>query len=341
MKEAIRTYAYSLGFDAVGFASQEDLKFRHDSFLKIKNQNTFGDMGYLYAFNERQKRVLQEIPTCRSVVVVGLNSFQVSTSTQDKPFDKTQDRQSSGRVARYAWGRDYHGVIKEKLERLSDYLKGQFSDIQTKICVDTEAVLEKPLAVRAGLGFQGKNTLLIHPRYGTWLLLGELFTSLSLESDGSRTLRPGSGQAIRDEGCGSCRLCVEACPTDALKGDYTMDASRCLSYYTIESKREIPAEIQEKMGDRVFGCDICMEVCPHNRKVLPTSLPEMQPQNGVGERISLDLVQGILSNRQYERAFNGTPLKRLGLKRFKRNLDVLSKNDNKDLTTDVVKGSVA
>ena len=310
MKEKIRTYAYSLGFDIVGFARREDLGFRQDSFFKIQAKKTFGDMEYLHSFDKRHARVLSELPECRSVIVVGINSFQTPTQP-----GADESNVPSGRIARYAWGKDYHRVLKHKLERLASHMETLFPGSQSKICVDTEAILEKPLAVKAGLGFQGKNTLLINRTFGTWLLLGELLTTIQIEPDKSRE--------VRDEGCGTCRACIDACPTGALPGDYTMRADLCLSYHTIESKGPIPEAIQIKMGDRLFGCDICAEVCPHNRKVAPSSHPELKGSGRTGERLSFAFVEAIPSGRAYQKLFEGTPLKRLGLKRLKRNVRAL------------------
>jgi len=185
--------------------------------------------------------------------------------------------------------------------------------------VDTEALLEKSLAVKAGLGFQGKNTLLIHRTFGTWLLLGELLTTAEFAPDRSRE--------VRETGCGSCRICVDACPTDALRGDYTLAADRCLSYHTIESRGSLPDWIKKSMGDRLFGCDICMDVCPHNRKSLPSSHRELDPREGAGERLAFDLLDSIPSSRAFQKRFENTPLKRLGLKRLRRNQEALQASE--------------
>ncbi len=310
MKETIRAYAYSLGFDAVGFARRADLEFRQDTFFKIQAKKTFGDMEYLHSFRKRHERVLSEIPECRSVIVVGINSFQLPRHPKEG-----DDRTPSGLIARYDWGKDYHRILKGKLERLAFHVESLFPESQNKICVDTEALLEKPLAVKAGLGFQGKNTLLINRTFGTWLLLGELLTTVQLEPDKSRE--------VRDEGCGTCTACIDACPTGSLLGDYTMRADLCLAYHTIESKGPIPETIQVKMGDRLFGCDVCAEVCPHNRKATPSDRSELDRSAGPWERLSFAFVDSIPSGRAYQKLFEGTPLKRLGLKRLKRNMKAL------------------
>ena len=166
-----------------------------------------------------------------------------------------EDRAYQGRIARYALGDDYHEIIKDRLHVLADWLRQIAPDAQTRAAVDTAPVLERELAGLAGIGWVGKNTCVIHPRVGSWLLLGQIITTLSLSAD----------EPMPDH-CGTCTRCIDACPTDAITQPYQLDASRCISYLTIEHRGEIPTEFHGPIGDWLYGCDICQDVCPHNSR---------------------------------------------------------------------------
>jgi epoxyqueuosine reductase len=306
MKESVRQYAYSLGFDLVGFATRHDLEEQQNIFRDLKPGLSFGDMEYLRCFDSRHAKLLAKVPNCRSIIVTALNYYQPSASRIP--------RGPSGRVARYAWGRDYHAVLAEKLRELGDHLVRLVPDSKFEICVDSSALMEKHLAVRAGLGFQGKNTLLISERFGSWVVLGELLTSIAFEPDPS-----GKGD------CRTCRECVDACPTGALGDGYRLEPEKCLAYHTIESKAEdFPGELRKQLGERVFGCDACLEACPMNQDAPRHGHPEFEVDKGAGERIDLENVQKIQHQKEFGRFFSGTPLARLGLKRLARNAGIFS-----------------
>jgi epoxyqueuosine reductase len=185
-----------------------------------------------------------------------------------KPLSVECNDPERGWVARYAWGEDYHFVMQDRLERLVDELRGiAGTEFAAKIYVDTGPVLERALAQAAGLGWIAKNTCLIHPKAGSWFLLGEILTTLELEADHAQL-----------DHCGSCARCIEACPTGAIVEPYVLDATKCISYFTIELKGSIPDEHREAMGRHVFGCDICQDVCPWNRKAPVTELAAFQPR---------------------------------------------------------------
>ncbi len=210
------------------------------------------------------------------------------------------------KVARYAWGRDYHDVLRERLGGVVVRLESAFPGVKSRICVDTAPLLERELAALAGLGAIGKNTNLIHPRFGSWFVLGELLLNLDLPSD----------VPVADL-CGNCSACLEACPTGALPEPYRLDARRCLSYWTIEHRGAIPEAFRSAVADRVFGCDICQEVCPWNSGPPPVSDPEMRltPQ-----RAGLNLVGMLRMERDsYVERFRGSAMKRAKLDGLRRN----------------------
>jgi epoxyqueuosine reductase len=215
-----------------------------------------------------------------------------------------------GKVARYALGDDYHEVIKARLHRLADWLRDRAPGAATRAAVDTAPVMEKELAARAGIGWQGKNTCIINERMGSWLLLGEVLTTLEL---------PADEPAV--DHCGTCTRCIDACPTAAITAPYQLDASRCISYLTIEVREEVPEEFRGKLGEWVYGCDICQEVCPHNHRAPETQEPAFRPRFGGGK---LDLRE-VLSwtAEDYRARLKGSAMKRVKLPVLQRNARLL------------------
>lgn len=217
------------------------------------------------------------------------------------------DAAAHGRVARYAWGNDYHRIVKDKLFRMADQIRAEFgSSFETKACVDTAPLLERELAAASGVGWIGKNTMVLDDRLGSYFFLGALVTTLELAAD----------QPVPDR-CGSCTACLEACPTDAFPAPYEMDAARCISYLTIEHRGDITRAFQEKIGAWVFGCDVCQEVCPFNRKAPETNEPGLAIRFP-GPTLALDEILGW-SLDDYRRALKGSAMKRAKLDMLKRN----------------------
>jgi epoxyqueuosine reductase len=219
------------------------------------------------------------------------------------------------RVARYARGRDYHDVMGERLRTLEERVRAELPGCETRRYVDTGPVLERELAARAGMGAVGKNTMLLHPEGGSWFLLGELFLSLDID--------PGPVRPIEDL-CGSCTLCLDACPTGALAEPYRLDANRCISYWTIEHRGALPAEARRMVGGWVFGCDVCQEVCPWNAAPAPAVHPEMELPPERGE-LTLARLLG-LPREEYVERFRGSPMKRAKLEGLQRNAAVAMGN---------------
>jgi len=279
-------------------------------------QGFHGEMAYLSRTDSASNRLCPEnlLPGLRSILVVGINYH---TSPVSQP---PMDDPSRGVIARYAWGIDYHTVVADKLARLAASIAvaaGQ--PVVHKAFVDTGPVLERELAARAGLGFLGKNTCLIGPGIGSWLFLGELFLSLDLPAS---LLRRSEGAADPSGlSCGRCSRCLQACPTGALVAPHVLDSRRCISYLTIELKGSVPRELRPLLGNRVFGCDVCQEVCPWNRRfALPTSESCFFPGvDSMAPRL-LDLL--ALDGEAFRRRFHGSPVRRAGRRGLLRNAAV-------------------
>ena len=299
-RDAILAHARALGFQAVGIASAAAEPANAAALRQFVRLGYAGDMAWLPRTAARRSDPGVLWPAARSVVVVGLNYGP----THD-PL-RLLDTPTRGIVSAYAQGRDYHAVVKSRLKRLARFVAGSFG-AEVKLFVDTAPVMEKPLAARAGLGWQGKHTNLVSRRHGSWLFLGELFTTLDLV--------PDEGE---DDHCGSCRRCLDICPTDAFPAPYRLDARRCISYLTIEHKGHIPPEFREAMGNRIYGCDDCLAVCPWNKFARGTEEYAFLPRAELTAPRLADLA--ALDDRDFRTVFSGSPIKRIGRDRFVRNV---------------------
>ena len=315
LTEALRQEAELLGFTLFGVVRpqpSEHMAF-YDAWLE---RDYHGEMAYLARDDARERRSdpLASFPPAQSIVVVG---HEYGNQRQESLHDGPSDRHSDDAViARYARGNDYHSVIPELLERLLAWLDGETGeDVRGRVLVDTAPVLERELARRAGVGWFGRNTMLIHPERGSYFLLGLLMVDLEL----------GPSEPFSREHCGTCRACVDACPTGALLGRDevgapVIDARRCISYLTIELKGPIPLEHRAAMGNRVFGCDICQEVCPWNERFSRGGDPTYAP--GAPAESLIDFAARLLdmSEKGYQRAYAQSPLARPRRKGMLRNL---------------------
>jgi epoxyqueuosine reductase len=300
----IKRRAREIGFDLVGIAQAGPAQ-SHARYVDWLAHGYHGAMEYLARPEAVARRADPRalLPGARSIVVVAMNYYQ------PPPLSLTGE----GSVARYAWGDDYHEVITGKLGQLAVFIKAEVGQaVAHKICVDTSAVLEREWAMRAGLGWIGKNGHLIAPQVGSWLALGELLLDLELDDD----------PPFSADRCGKCARCVEACPTRCLLPDRALDASRCISYLTIELRGNIPADLHPLIGDRVFGCDACQEVCPWNRFARPTKEPAFAPRHA-----TLDLRElATMSDEMFRAQFAHTAIRRARREGLARNAAVVTAN---------------
>ncbi|HTO82523.1 MAG TPA: tRNA epoxyqueuosine(34) reductase QueG [Methylomirabilota bacterium] len=299
IKDVLRAKAHELGFDAVGFTSPEigGAGARLQQFL---DAGTHGDMGWLAAKRERRADPRVLWPEVQTIIVLGVNYGPAGD-----PLEPLT-RRERGTISVYALGRDYHDVVKGRLKQLAGWLQAAYGGA-VKVFVDTAPVMEKPLAERAGIGWQGKHTNLVSRQLGSWLFLGEIFTTLVLPPD-----------AAEEDHCGSCQACLDICPTRAFPAPYQLDARRCLSYLTIEHKGPIPREFRKAMGNRIYGCDDCLAVCPWNKFAVRTKEYAFLPRAELTAPRLADLAQ--LDDAAFRQLFAGAAIKRTGRDRFVRNV---------------------
>ncbi len=305
--EALKTYARSIGIDLIGItpAVFDEVGERrlHDFIVRGRH----GNMEYL---EEYKKRVSPEtlLPGAKSVIVIGINYYR---EPDPKPTSGVY-----GKVARYAYGRDYHKVLKKLLKKIEVFFQEHLPGEKCKICVDSSPLLEKSYAVRAGLGFIGKNTTLITKEFGSFVLLGEILTTAAFDYD-----EAGNGT------CGTCTRCITSCPTQAIVGPGELDARRCISYLTIEEKGPIPDEFKVSMGEWIFGCDICQEVCPYNKvNAKPLQLEAFKEVKIAGSWINTDEVLKMEHDDAFLQRFAGSPVMRAKRKGLQRNAKIVRLN---------------
>ena len=287
----IKAKAREIGFDACGIAPASDhseLQF----FTEWLARGFAGSMSYLSRSAERRRDVRNVVPTARSVIVTA------TVYNTDRPYSIACHDRDRAHVARYAWGDDYHDVLTERLEVLLAWMRGEHPEpFDARAYVDTGPVQERVYAQHAGVGWIGKNSCVIHPELGSWLFLSEIICSLALEPD-----VPAFDQ------CGSCTLCLEACPTHALIAPAVLDATRCISYLTIEHRGDIPEEIRADIGTHVFGCDICQEVCPWNQTAPLSEDPRWQPREAWDARTVSELA--AMPGEALDQALKGSAMSR-------------------------------
>jgi epoxyqueuosine reductase len=295
----VKQRAIAEGFEKVGIVAARPLDGESERLEEWLRRGYHANMTWLARSPSTRLDPTAIFPAARSVVVVALNYY---TSNQH------HDNGATGKVSRYAWGDDYHQVLNEKLQSLLDWIKEQRPETQGKICVDIQPVMDKAWAVRAGLGWLGKHSNVITPEFGSWVFIGELLLNLELDYD---------TEQIEDH-CGTCTMCIDACPTQAIVEPYVVDSAKCISYATIELRDpDIPVELQEKLSGWLYGCDICQDVCPWNRFEQVTSEQRFQPREGnVNARLE-DIVQ--LTHESYVERFRGSAMKRAKLAGLQRN----------------------
>ncbi len=304
LTESVKTEASRLGFDLVGVTTPHP-PLHLPVFRAWLEAGRHGEMAYLADERslDRRSDPLRILPECQSILVLGVR-YPAPAMDATQEADK-----ANGRVAAYAWGDDYHDVLPPRLEALVRFIETQAGHpVPNRWYTDTGPVLEREMAQRAGLGWIGKNTCLIHPRLGSYFLLAEVLLGIELEPN---------APFVTDH-CGTCRRCLEACPTQCILTDRTLDATRCISYLTIELKDAIPQELRPQVGNWVFGCDICQQVCPWNERFANANGdPAFAPRPGTPQP---DLVEQLsLSAGSFNRKFKGSPIKRAKRRGYLRN----------------------
>ncbi len=300
----IKKEAARLGFDACGIAAAGGVAETDRTHLSEWLEAGYAaEMNYMHNHFEKRIDPRELVEGARSLVMVALNYYPSA-------FRKEHDPQ----FAYYAYGKDYHDVIKEKLKSLFEYINTHIAPVTGRIFTDSAPVLDRYWAVQAGLGFIGKNGNLIIPGKGSYFFIGELIIDLQLPADS-----PVKGS------CGSCTRCLDACPPKALRGARKLDARRCISYQTIENRGEIDPAVVSVLNNRVYGCDICQQVCPWNRFASPHATPELQPTE---EFLALDR-EGLekMTPEEFSRIFKGSAVKRAGFKGLRRNVEALGKGE--------------
>ncbi len=300
MKSRILTEAKALGFDAVGMAHADAIPEVPERLRAFLEAGHHGTMDWLEARADQRGDPRRLWPEVRSVIMLGTDY-----APGRDPLGLLEHR-DRGVISVYAQGGDYHDVIKKRLKRLGRWL-GEATGAGIKVFVDTAPVAEKPLAAAAGLGWQGKHTNLVAREGGSWLFLGAIFTTLDLPADEQET-----------DHCGRCRRCLDICPTDAFPAPYRLDARRCLSYLTIEHKGPIPAAFRAAMGNRIYGCDDCLAVCPWNKFARNAREAAFMPRAELTAPRLADLA--ALDDAAFREVFSGSPVKRIGRDRFVRNV---------------------
>ncbi len=334
LKTFIVSAAERLGFDLCGIAPAKLDPANRDRYITWIEKDFQGEMEYMKRFQRRDPALV--LPTVRSVICVGMVYHVDLPRSIDCPDPER------GGISRYAWGTDYHDVVRERLELLLTELRQQVPEpFDAKVYVDTGPLLERALAWSAGLGWMAKNTCLIHEGVDSWFFLAEILTSLDLEPDAPAVDR-----------CGSCTRCLDACPTDAIVAPYQLDATKCISYFNIELKGAIPDQYRDRIGNHVFGCDICQDVCPWNNKPLMTQLEPFQPRtifpanSGDHESSGKSTIEEIdgttafnppleklaaMTEAGFREAFRASPMKRAKYRGFLRNVAVAMGNSgNRD-----------
>jgi len=298
--ELIRAEALRLGFDIARFTQATlpaQARARLDAFLEA---GAHGGMAWMETRREQRAQPRGLWPEAVSIISLGLNY-----GPDYDPLASLSQR-SRATISAYAQGRDYHDVMKKRLKALGQWMAREFRGQPLKVFVDTAPVMEKPIAAQAGLGWQGKHTNLVSRAHGSWLFLGEIYTTLDLAPD-----------APESDHCGSCRACLDACPTAAFPAPYRLDARRCISYLTIEHHGPIPHEFRRAMGNRIYGCDDCLAACPWNKFARASAEMQFSPRAEVAPPLA---ELAALDDAQFRARHAGSPIKRIGRNRFIRNV---------------------
>ena len=305
-RQIIIDKAKELGFDLVGFAKYQLLEEETTVLEKWLANKYNAGMAYMERNIDKRKDVKQILGSTKSIISLGMNYYV------DEQFENEKD---SGKVSRYAWGKDYHFTIWEKLDELSEYLKKENPLIELKTYVDTGPTMDKMWAVKSGLGWQGKHSNIISKKIGSWFFIATILINQEFDEYNSEIANF----------CGTCTACIDACPTNAIVEEYVVDANKCISYLTIENKNEIPNEFIGKFESWIFGCDICQDVCPWNKKLSKQTkvIDFLKTENK-----TLKLQEILeMENQEFKEKFKESPILRSKLKGLKRNAEFLLKSE--------------
>ncbi len=304
LTQQIKAQALALGFQQCGI-TDTNLAQHIDHYRAWLAQNYHGELSYMAEHGSKRWTPDELIPGTLRVISVRMNYY----ADPENPMDVLQDG-SRAYISRYSLGRDYHKVMRQRLQKLISYIQETAQAHQFRAFVDSAPVLERALAQKAGLGWFGKNTMLLHRQAGSWFFLGEIYTDLPLELDPPYT----------EEHCGRCTACLDICPTKAFVGPYVLDARRCISYLTIEHKGSIPEELRPGIGNRIFGCDDCQLVCPWNRFSKPTQEPDFSPRHHLDKATLVELF--LWDEETFLKRTEGSPIRRTGYEGWLRNIAV-------------------
>lgn len=301
LSQQIKAYALELGFDACGFSKAEHVGGEESRLRNWLDAGFNAGMGYMENHFEKRCNPVELIEGARSVISLALNYYPREFQTPSVP-----------QIAYYAYGKDYHEVMKVKMQKLFDYIKSLFPDVSGRIFCDTAPILERYWAAKSGIGFIGKNTMLILPGKGSYFFLGELMLDIDLDYD-----------SPLEFSCGKCERCLIACPTKSLELPYILNAEKCISYQTIENKNDIDENIAPLLGNCFYGCDICQKVCPWNKFSKANNTPEFSPSENI-LKLTVEELE-IMTETDYQRIFKGSAMKRAKYSGLKRNLESLKK----------------
>ena len=316
LKLALQRQALTEGFDLVGITSADLPELNKIAFSEFLTNNWHGDMLWMEEKKQRRENPSHLWPEAKSVIMLAMNY-----GPEQNPLPELK-KTKNGVLSCYAKGKDYHDIVKKKLKNLARWFVAE-TGAEVKVFVDTAPVMEKPLAMQAGIGWQGKHTNIVSPKLGSWTFLGAIFTTEAIEID----------EPEKDH-CGSCRKCLDICPTNAFPKAYQLEATKCISYLTIEHQGMIDRELRSKMGNRIYGCDDCLAICPWNKFAKKAEELRFLARDEIDNPPLKELLK--LDDESFRKKFSGTPIKRTGRDRFIRNCLIAAGNSkDQELVQDV------
>ena len=317
----IKQWGRELGFAEVGIADG-DLSAAEASLQEWLDKGFHGEMDYMALHGTKRSRPAELVPGTLRIISARLDYFPPMAADPHAILDDP----NAAYISRYALGRDYHKVLRNRLQKLAERISLEVGEHHFRVFTDSAPVLEVELASRSGLGWRGKHTLLLNRQHGSWFFLGEIYTDLPLPVDAPEVSH-----------CGTCQACIDVCPTQAIVSPYSLDARRCISYLTIELKGNIPTELRPQLGNRIYGCDDCQLVCPWNRFAKTATLPDFEVRNGLDSASLVELF--AWSESDFNARLAGSPIRRIGHSRWLRNIAVALGNAPPSVSTQAALGA--